>query len=294
MRKVIILSFLLGFFLSAFTLLLYGCKSPPPELPAQPDPAAAVLFEGIEAHDVNRIVLHFTLEAANPRSGAARVKTGIWNVEINGRSVTGAVRVAPEPAVFDAGPAASASVPVLMELDIPALAGAGLSPEDDYRVGLETGVTFAYESGAAVEARAAGRAVFPRIQEPVFTITSIAVLKAELVNTRFRVSLRVDNPNPFPMELSSFIYELYGDGRFWADGQEKDVLAIPGKGTAEARLFLLMNFIDMKRSLLDQIIALEDVRYRFGGEVRVTTGVDYLPAFRSVFDLSGYSKVYEH
>jgi LEA14-like dessication related protein len=119
-------------------------------------------------------------------------------------------------------------------------------------------------------------------------------LKAELINTRFRVSLKVDNPNPFPMELSSFVYELYGEGRFWADGREKNVLKIPALETAETRLFLVMNFIDMKRSLLDQIINLQDVNYRFKGEALVRTEVDYLPQFRTVFDLSGYSQVFDN
>jgi LEA14-like dessication related protein len=280
--------------LLVFVLLLYGCKSPPPEVPAQPDPEAAVYLEGIEAQNLNRIILRFTLEAANPRLEAAGVKTGLWDVEINGRKISEGVKFAPESAAFPAGPSGSVSVPFLMELDIPALTKAGLSPKEDYRVNLETGVTFAYDSGALIEARAAGRAVFPRIAEPVFTITSIAVLKAELVNTRFRVSLRVDNPNPFPMELSSFVYELYGDERLWAEGAEKNVLHIPAEDSTETQLFLVMNFTNMKRPMLDRIAALEDVNYRFAGEVRVTTGVNYLPGFNSVFDLSGYSKVYEN
>jgi LEA14-like dessication related protein len=299
MKRVIGFSFLLGFFLSAVTLLLYGCKSPPPppDLPPplpQPTPAASIFLEGIEAQDVNRIVLRFTLEADNPRSEAAQVKAGLWDAEINGKRVADGVKLMAEPAIFHANAEASASTSVVMELDIPALTRAGISLESDYNVSLGTDLTFNFDSGKDARIRAAGTAVFPRIQEPVFNITSIAVLKAELVNTRFRVSLKVENPNPFPMELSSFEYELYGDGRFWADGREKKVLQIPGKSSAETRLFLLMNFIDMKRNLLDQIIALEDIRYRFGGEVQVSTGVDYLPNFCSAFDLSGYSHVFEN
>ena len=293
MKRVIIFAFLLGFFLSAFTLLLYGCKSPPPELPAPHDPAAALFFEGMEARDVNRIVLCFALEVANPRPEAARVKTSLWDVEINGRTTTEGVKLVFEPAVFHAGPGASARVPVLMELEVPALGRAGLLPEDDYQVSLATSITFTYDSGATVGTRAAGRAAFPRIQEPVFTITSIAVLKAELINTRFRVNLRVDNPNPFPMELSSFAYELYGDGRLWAEGAEKNVFSVPAGDSTETRLFLVMNFTNMKRLMLDRIVALEDVNYRFAGEVQVSTGLDYLPSFDSAFDLSGYSRVYE-
>lgn len=133
----------------------------------------------------------------------------------------------------------------------------------------------------------------PEIQPPVFKITSIAILKAELINTRFRVGLRIENPNPFPVELSAFSYALYGNGLLWADGTEKNVLSVAAESSLEGNLFLLMNFINMKRDLLDQIIALEDVYYRFKGEARVGTSADGFPMIKSSFDLSGYSQVLE-
>jgi len=131
------------------------------------------------------------------------------------------------------------------------------------------------------------------ILPPVFKITSIAILKAELINTRFRVGLRIENQNAFPLELSAFSYALYGNGLLWADGTEKNVLRVNANSALEGNLFLLMNFINMKRDLLDQIIALEDVNYRFKGEAQVSVGIEDFPAFTSSFDLSGYSVVLE-
>ena len=133
----------------------------------------------------------------------------------------------------------------------------------------------------------------PEIKPPVFKITSIAVIKAELINTRFRVGLRIENPNPFPVDLSAFNYTLYGNGLLWADGKEKNILRVSRNSVLEGNLFLIMNFIDMKRDLLDQIIALEDVNYRFKGEAQVSTSAEDLPMIKSGFDLSGYSLVLE-
>jgi LEA14-like dessication related protein len=111
------------------------------------------------------------------------------------------------------------------------------------------------------------------------------------VNTRFRVDLRIENPNIFPVVLSSFGYELYGRDRFWADGEERNLLEVPARGAAERRLFLMMNFIDMRRDLLDEVIALGNVPYRFTGEVLVNTPVPLLPSFRMGFDRRGISAV---
>jgi LEA14-like dessication related protein len=134
-------------------------------------------------------------------------------------------------------------------------------------------------------------AAFPRIRAPEFTIASIAIIKAELVNTRFRVDLTVDNPNIFPVTLLSLSYELYGRGRFWARGREQDVLVVPARGQAEARLFLEMNFSNMRRELLDEVIALGTVPYRFAGEALVDTGLSLLPSFKTNFDRQGASMV---
>jgi LEA14-like dessication related protein len=188
------------------------------------------------------------------------------------------------------------AIPVRLDLDLshPVFAepeGPGETREN--RLSLTLNPEFIYGAAPPVKTRAEAEAVFPRIEAPVFTITAIAVQKAELINTRFKVSLRVDNPNSFPVELSSFNYKLYGSGRLWADGKETEVLLVPPKDSAETSLFLVMNFINMRRELLDQIIAMKQINYRFTGEALVSTGISYLPQFRTTFDRSGFSEVIE-
>jgi LEA14-like dessication related protein len=184
-------------------------------------------------------------------------------------------------------------VPLVLNMDISALAAKGLAPKDDYAVTLNAELDVL--SGQALPDKITLRetASFPGVREPDFTITSIAILKAELINTRFRVGMRIDNPNPFPLELANFVYELYGNGRLWAEATEKKVFMVEGKSSMQGDLFLIMNFINMERRLLDQIINLVDVNYRFTGEAQVSTGIDYFPKFNTGFNLSGYSKVLE-
>ena len=131
----------------------------------------------------------------------------------------------------------------------------------------------------------------PVIREPSFSITSIKILQAELINTRLKVLLRIDNPNSFPVTLSSFSYELYGEGRFWADGAVKDVFTVPASGYSEKDLFLVMNFIDMRRDLLDKVIAMEMVKYRFTGAVEINA--ENMPVLSRSFNLEGESEVTE-
>jgi len=178
-------------------------------------------------------------------------------------------------------------------MDIGALAARGLAPKEDYSVALIAELDYSLPSTPPAKVEVRGLAAFPGVQPPMFTITEIAILKAELINTRFRVGLKIDNPNPFPIELSAFSYNLYGNGMLWADGADKNVINIRAKSSLSGNVMLLMNFINMNRTLLDQIIYLEDVNYRFTGDVQVSTGIEYLPKFNDGFDVSGYSKVLE-
>jgi len=276
----------------AFALFFTACKSKPvapeivvPETVTVPSPSATLAFTGIQADDVEHLRVSYNLEVKAPLPSTARIES--WRVLIDGQDAGSAFSLNYPRAEF----AIDSTVPLTLSMDIAALAAKGLAPKDNYAVTLTADLDVF--SGAAVSAHitAQGTANFPGIQEPRFNITSIAVLKAELINTRFRVNMRIDNPNPFPLEMSGLSYELYGNGRHWADGIDKNSFVVNGRSSVQGDLYLMMNFINMERSLLNQIVNLVDVNYHFTGEAQISTGIDYFPKFKTGFDISGYSKV---
>ena len=127
--------------------------------------------------------------------------------------------------------------------------------------------------------------------EPEFTITSIIILQAELINTRMKLNIKINNPNTYPVNLASFRYELFGDSNFWAGATEKDLAYVPPGGSAESSFDFSMNFIGMKRKLLDDIIAMRQVNYRITGEMKMETGIATHPVFTVKYDYSGNSPV---
>jgi LEA14-like dessication related protein len=286
-------------FLPVFLLCCLTCKSqpaPPPEPPEEP-PRAALSIERIEADSISHIVLHFRFSVENPRSRPLTAEIKNWDGMLNGITINektaGLVMdgAAAKGIKLSAAPDSSIEKNLILDLDLSDMPAAfGIMADDEYLTKLDLDLDYRYGSGS-LEGKVSASAAFPRIREPQFTITSIAIMQAELINTRFRVCLRIDNPNIFPVALSSLGYELYGEGRFWADGREKEVLYIPAQSSSETNLFLIMNFINMKRQLLDDVIAMRLVRYRFTGEVEVGTGVSWLPSFHMGFDRTGNSVV---
>jgi len=132
-----------------------------------------------------------------------------------------------------------------------------------------------------------------RVIEPVFNIISIAVIQADLVNTQFEALIKIDNPNVFAVNLSSIGYKLYGNDKLWADGKDKNVLHVPAKSSCQTEFRFAMNFINMNRSLLDDIIAKRQVRYRFAGNVEVEPVIPNIKPFNMNFERSGFSGVKE-
>jgi LEA14-like dessication related protein len=297
------------FFLLFFSILLSftTCKTSPPEVQGPPAApffaslsAPALEFERIEADSVNRVRLYYRLKTENPRSGPLDITIQRWKVLLNGLEPDSAAAVltlddiAAPDVRFSIKPKSSTEKTLALELDLAALPAAlpdSFMPEDEYLAGLSLDLVYRYGGTGAQSGAVFVETAFPRIREPAFTINSIIIRQAELINTSFQVSLRIDNPNPFPLVLSSLGYKLYGEGRFWADGKAQELLHIPAQSSAETSLSLIMNFINMRRQLLDEIIAMRQVRYRFTGEAEVGTGVSWLPSFRASFDRSGSSAV---
>jgi hypothetical protein len=258
-------------------------------------------FEGAQALNPRQVSLRYTLAAENPRARTLGIDLRSWRLFLNGEERARSGEGTPGTTVLETAilestrgaalenaapgttvPENTGPLSLGLVLDLPEETG----DFDEYHTELELNLA-APEGEIPLKAEAA----FPRIRPPEFTIAAIAIIKAELVNTRFRVDLTIDNPNLFPVTLSSLSYELYGRGRFWARGRERDILAVPARGQAAARLFLEMNFINMRRDLLDEVIALGTVAYRFTGEALVDTGLPLLPSFKTDFDRQGASVV---
>jgi len=286
------------FFLIVIALLA-ACKTPPPAPGSAP--VSTLEFERIEGSGIHRVVLYYRFKTENHRSVSMMLKILGWNLTMNDHEIdrryailkSGDEIISGKPMAV--APRKSFETELELHLDLSVYSDADTNPiEDDsdtFMPVLTLATSCRYGAELPLTGIVPAVAEFPRIREPEFSITSIAIMQAELINTRFAVTMRIDNPNPFPVTLSAFKYELYGQGMLWADGSEMDVLSIPAKDAAETKLLLVMNFINMKRGLLDEIIAMRQVGYRFTGDSEVETGISWLPRFSMKFDRRGQSKV---
>jgi len=130
-----------------------------------------------------------------------------------------------------------------------------------------------------------------KVVDPEFKVISIYIIQADLVVTEFEAVIKIDNPNDFASVLSSIKYELYGNNFYWADGVAKDILNIPANSSCETKFRFSMNFINTNRKLLDDVIAMRQIRYRFKGQADVKFDIPKVPVYTVNFDCSGLSDV---
>ena len=274
--------------------LLAGCASAPPPAP----PRAALRFERVVPERIDAVVLQYQCTVENSRSIPLHIEITGWTCLLNGKALAPASVELTRAGTNAAGtritvePLASAGEPIILRLDPASLpVPSGAKSTNEYHASLALELRVRYGDEPPVTTRIAANASLPQIRPPEFTITTIAILQADLINTRFRVGMRIDNPNPFPLNLSAFEYQLYGGGIFWAEGGKEDILPVPATGSAETSLSLEMNFIGMPRRLLDEIVSMREVDYRFTGTVDVAAALTRLPQFRIPFDRQGRSAV---
>jgi len=129
------------------------------------------------------------------------------------------------------------------------------------------------------------------IKDPEFQVFSIVILQADIVVTEFETVIKIINPNDFAVELTSLTYELFGNGASWSKGTGKDKIQIPPMGTGQAKFIFQMNFINMNRKLLDDVIAMRSINYRLKGNAEVHPDIPRTKPFLMTYDCSGLSEV---
>jgi len=262
---------------------LASCATPPPP-PVQVPTASVRLAAGtvsVAAIDIDSVRVTAELLVAND----GEVAVALGGLELRTGSGAAPVLVGVDFGGEPLAPGAVASRTVAFDLDAP--------PGDAPAVPLSISASVTYSSAGS----GAGTAVasydgeFPRILPPSLRIASIRILKDELINTKLRVDVEVTNPNGFPLSFAALDYRLFGEGRYWASGSIAEPFMAPARTMATASLYLTMNFTDMSRSLLDQVIKLASVNYRLEGKGRVATGLEFLPEFALPFDMAGRTQV---
>lgn len=113
-----------------------------------------------------------------------------------------------------------------------------------------------------------------RIHSPSISIKQFSLVEAQLLEQRYRLQLRIQNPNPYTLPISGMQYRLFLNGLEFAHGVSSQSVTIPAY---EERL-LEVDLVSTVGALAEQLrqwtrTPEDGLRYRLTGEVDLSTRV---------------------
>ncbi len=109
-----------------------------------------------------------------------------------------------------------------------------------------------------------------KVETPKLSLVSINLLSAGLLEQRYGVQLRVENPNPISLPITGVSYELKLAGDTFATGVTPDPFSVPKYGETEFQIEVRTNLLKSAKYLVDWYRGGSDaLDYELGGKLQI-------------------------
>ncbi len=95
-------------------------------------------------------------------------------------------------------------------------------------------------------------AFVPKLQSPTLSLVTVKMMSGDVFSQKFRVRIKVENPNDRALPIKSIQYELFMQGDSFAKGESAAPFVVPSKGEMEFDLTMETNFISSFGRLLSK------------------------------------------
>jgi LEA14-like dessication related protein len=117
-----------------------------------------------------------------------------------------------------------------------------------------------------------GCALFlPKFQTPNLSIVDIEVVKANFLEQRLQVRMRVENPNDRSLPIQGLSYTVYLSGQEFASGVSDASFVVPALGTAEFNMDVTANAAGAIFAILSKPRG-QGIDYHMKGRVELSHG----------------------
>lgn len=128
-----------------------------------------------------------------------------------------------------------------------------------------------------------------RFETPKVSLINLALQHVNMKSQEFLLDLRVENPNPYGLDISGVDADLALEGRGVAHGQTRQRLHIPAAGTAKVQVGITTHLLDSLGSIL-QAAAKQKAAYSVSGSVDIIGKLGIPFQYDGELDLSKLSR----
>ncbi len=117
-----------------------------------------------------------------------------------------------------------------------------------------------------------------RTEAPRVSLVNLQLLGAELLEQRYGMTLRVQNPNDFPLRIRGVDFHLEVNGEHFADGVGNQALDIPAFGEARMELQVSSNLWRLLQQIRDMGEGRrQELSYRVHGRISLSGALGRIP-----------------
>jgi LEA14-like dessication related protein len=117
-------------------------------------------------------------------------------------------------------------------------------------------------------------ALAPQLESPELSLLGIQMLSTDMFAQKFRVRVKVENPNDLELPVRGLDYKIILMGDSFADGESTDRFVLPAQGEAEFDMVVTTNFVSSLGRLISRVGGgkLENLDYEITGQVLLDKG----------------------
>jgi LEA14-like dessication related protein len=122
----------------------------------------------------------------------------------------------------------------------------------------------------------AGCASLPRnLETPRVELLGIQTMSADMFAQKFRVRVKVANPNDLELPVRGLDYRIFLMGDSFAEGLSSDRFVLPARGEAEFDMVVTTNFVSSLGRLVSRVGSnrLDNLDYEIAGQLLLDRGI---------------------
>jgi LEA14-like dessication related protein len=115
----------------------------------------------------------------------------------------------------------------------------------------------------------------PKLETPTISILALQMTSGDMFSQRFRVRVKVQNPNDLEVPVAGIEYTMFLMGDRFGEGTTDQPFVLPARGEAEFDMMLTTDFVSALGRLVSRMGGgkLENVEYEVNGKLHLDKGL---------------------
>jgi len=248
-------------------------------------PKASVSNVSISGLSFDAANLLFDIKVNNPNSVGVKLSGFDYDLAINGNGFLNGVNS--DGLEIAAGGEKNVQIPLSISFADLYRTFQSVKTQDSSEYALKAGFKFNVPILGDVRVPVSKSGFLPNVKIPKVSVGALKVSRINLTGADIELTVNMDNPNAFGLNLDKMQYLFQVNGKKWGAGETLKKISVGEKGTGSIKIPLQLNFLEMGTTAYQLLTGNGDVNYNLSGNLDLGSTLKLLPNTSLNFDKSG-------